>query len=663
MKEDLEQLNQVSKSLHNITIPTAKNLRNQVCSEIKQIQLENILLSRSNYLSLYSIFFHLHNDTLLQHDELMRYVYVHKNIDIETIDTLSTQILVKIIKQLFEDPMQYAKMIVSTCSNFSNQQFAFSTFPSLYGFFTSEDMCQNAAALLVSLIKIKAPESILEPMITSYLFSLNSFLNTLWDNFFLSLCNYSAINDKLILEEIVIAIKKTLPLISESHYLVIRELINSDADFKCKVIIMNFLFISFLLWLESDKAKLFQFVYETQNFFLYLQNSPEKMNSIISSFMENMGRIDYLPSYIVNYGLSHETLVFSIVDICVLTKAFSDCSTNILLSCSRTKISVTNPFQPFMVDLYLPLEPKKLDYLNLFDISSIPKISFEFNSSYEYIYSYLNKENINSKIITDPKFLKYAKKKEIIKLNELFEAQEDFFTLKYYLNICKNLKYNIKQFRYVIFSKYIQEMLKNYKFKSKKFTNIVNELLLNSVYKTSFILKIYTCLFNMINIKSLFKNTTFITSFQTLLHKLKKNKINYPIIHYSLLTKQLLFHIGSTLNNENFGNMFVILTNVFNEIRTISEHFYKKENIELMISSTIKSIILLSDYQELIHVFLFFEKFAFREANFFRRLNYKEFNNWNYFFQAFWELMSNDNIFIKQCLEFNININKIVFNK
>ena len=82
-----------------------------------------------------------------------------------------------------------------------------------------------------------------------------------------------------------------------------------------------------------------------------------------------------------------------------------------------------------------------------------------------------------------------------------------------------------------------------------------------------------------------------------------------------------------------------------------------------MISSTIKSIILLSDYQELIHVFLFFEKFAFREANFFRRLNYKEFNNWNYFFQAFWELMSNDNIFIKQCLEFNININKIVFNK
>ena len=144
---------------------------------------------------------------------------------------------------------------------------------------------------------------------------------------------------------------------------------------------------------------------------------------------------------------------------------------------------------------------------------------------------------------------------------------------------------------------------------------------------------------------------------------MKKNKINYPIIHYSLLTKQLLFHIGSTLNNENFGNMFVILTNVFNEIRTISEHFYKKENIELMISSTIKSIILLSDYQELIHVFLFFEKFAFREANFFRRLNYKEFNNWNYFFQAFWELMSNDNIFIKQCLEFNININKIVFNK
>ena len=159
----IEELKSLLQTYKKQIIPSVYEKRLASFEKLQILQQENLLLARSYYLLIFHLYFS--ESKILHHDDI--------TIDILTtnfdriqgespLDSFGTQVFLNAIKQFYNNPQVFASSLLNDQNLLNNIPiFAFSTFPALFGFFTSEDLFKQASQFLFELITLGAPDKVL----------------------------------------------------------------------------------------------------------------------------------------------------------------------------------------------------------------------------------------------------------------------------------------------------------------------------------------------------------------------------------------------------------------------------------------------------------------------------------------------------------------------
>lgn len=693
-KYSIQQLDELVKQFKKQVMPSIFDKRNDIFNQLQILQQENCLFSRSIYLLIYHLFIDETGKTMA-HDDFTIDIL---NIDFEKISNESclgsfeSQVFLNALKQLNNNTHLFASALITAKTenkSFPYKLFSFSTFPSIFSYFTSSELFSQASQLLLDLLSLNAPDELLNPMILSFFLSMYPFIDAFWNNFYLHLSNRSTIKDDDIMESFTQSMSECASLISTPAYLVLRELLLNRQTLLKDIIIKSFFPITFQLWnMHSNYAMSFEFGSEILNFLT--KNADTQKGSMLSSlFVIDSSRIETIPSFTSQCRFSSEVLFFSNIDMKLFVEAFAPISSQIqlfdTLQEASKKCEEYPPFMPFPISFFMSSSKtinstplifnypkvkvlKKSEDLTEDSIFYTDKINEddkdffyieepENDSVFEIVRqeNQQNKKVQNSSIYKSEEFQIYSLTKDLLNLVEIAETQEFCINLKIQLELAQDYQRSILNLRRFSFSAYISRYIKENSIdqnkeniEAKTFSIIENCTEKRLIIPTFIEVSNYSQFSNFDIPESMHKSfLTIIRSFiETSWKQTGKMSTNKFILNLvPLLSRRKKLHIG---------NYFYLLDQLLTDLRKICNYFYKKPIIEDEIIILLQAIIYSSNTDVVLDIFLFYEKIAFRCPNFLSNLTLEQSKNWNIFIQIMWKSLEKDKGLFQQVMDMDL---------
>lgn len=702
-KYSIQELEEVVIQFKKQVMPSIFDKRNDIFSQLQILQQKNCLYSRSLYLLIYHLFIDETGKTITHEDFTIDIL----NTDVEKITNESclgsfeSQVFLNALKQLNNNTRLFASALITAKTenkSFPYKLFSFSTFPSIFSYFSSSELFAQASLLLLDLLSLEAPDDLLNTMILSFFLSMYPFIDTFWNNFYLHLSNRPNIKDDEIMDSLTKSISECALLIPTPAYLVMRELLLNRSDLLNEIIIKSFFPITFQLWyMHSNYAMSFEFGSEVLNF---LEKNAETQKGVMLSslFVIDSNRTELIPSFTSQCRFSSEVLFFSNIDMKLFVEAFSSISSQIelfeTLQESSKKIDEYPPFMPFPISFFMSSTKTKNSYPLLFkypnvkvlkksgnsmendELFSIDKITDEYkdfliieepenDSVFEIIRQEMqqNSKVQNSTIYKSEDFQIYSLTKDLLNLIEIAETQEFCINLKTQLDIASNYQKSILNIRRYSFSEYVSKFIKE--------TNI-DQIKENIETKTFSILE--NCTEKKLIIPTFLEISNISYSncdIQESMHKSFLTIIRSSIetswkLAGKMSTNKFVLNLVPLLSRRKklkIGNYFYLLDQLLIDLRRICHFFYKKQSIEDELIVLLQAIVCSSNTEAVLDIFLFYEKIAFRCPNFLSNLSLEQSKNWNVFFQIVWKDLEKDNALFQQVMDMDLASNSIVLKK
>ena len=669
------QLSELEAIYKAQSITTAFERRSDTFNELQETQQKNVLYARSYYLLIYNLFIDDKGLKTITHEDFMKDIFI-TNIDmIDSLDSLQAQVFLNTLKKINTEPKTFAKALIDSIPNLPISFFAFSTFPSIYGFFTSIELCSQASIFILDLIKLNAPDSLLYPIVLSFLFSLSPFVDALWTNFFLR----ASLKDNIFDEEIIVnlsrAINECAPLINSAVFNVINELLQKRHDLINFIITDSFIPLTYKLWcLHSNYAMGFAPGQNIMKTLSKLQSSP-KAPMIAALFGIHTGRIETCPSYTTVCKVSSEILFFSHIDLKVFIEAFKSIADQIELFNVLEEASnelVAYRFLPFSVafflsDLHSSVESLHLSSrdMKLFDVPPFEIEEPETDMIYEEAqHRIMEDPSIKDSlpIFSSESFQMYTTIKNLLLYRETIEIQENLLTLKSQKIICDNFISSLLRMRRYAFSEYISKYIKTHKIDSVDVPNSTLRVLLENndkqLYIQAFIEVVNCSSMNHFSVPNL-QHQMFLSIIRSFIEINWKEAGEFG-------KKPYVFRIVPVLSKRKdlrIGDYFYLIDQLLTDIRTISSYNTTKQKSEEIMTILIQTVFHSSNTPVLLDVFLYFEKVAFRDPKFLSSLLFLQNKNWNLFIQMMWKTLEKDINLIQQCMILDIfQLNEIMQN-
>ena len=242
--------------------------------------------------------------------------------------------------------------------------FAYSTFPALYGYFSTLQFCELAFKLLECLIQSDDISLLSSNMIASFFFTQHRYFEHVYSTIFDLWLNAKTIEDLFLI--LVSAFNNSFFLLSVYHIQLIRDFYEKNPNAATKLLMNGIVLNSLIMWGSNDRSKIPKEVHKSLvEFIREKSENPENIECqcFISQFMNGdlntSPLIPQLPPFRI---MMRVPLVFSDRDIVALVDIVGEELQNIVDSHELIKSarkSMPNGYSPFFVEVISPNEAEK----------------------------------------------------------------------------------------------------------------------------------------------------------------------------------------------------------------------------------------------------------------------------------------------------------------
>jgi hypothetical protein len=197
--------------------------------------------------------------------------------------------------------------------------FAFSVFPSLFGFYTSVEFCESAVKILTQCIHSEIDTDLLFYLCLNFFFSAPFFSDTIWTTIRNELSQRPSFSRDFAGSSIIHAVCHSLPLITTSLHDLIT-ILEVKRPYLLNHIVSHFLKISFEIWWNHTGDGV-QFVPGSAILSSLAGIADGSTIDITSALVGNLGECPVLPSFAGFCSMSSETLIVSGCDCHLLVTA------------------------------------------------------------------------------------------------------------------------------------------------------------------------------------------------------------------------------------------------------------------------------------------------------------------------------------------------------
>ncbi|EAY21669.1 hypothetical protein TVAG_014360 [Trichomonas vaginalis G3] len=354
---------------------TIKGGFDKVIDELRKKSVEDqtrtLLFIRSYYILLYFILFPKESSTAISHNDMLDDVFYASKGTASPIDTLTSQVLSGFLKAMYADPLLLINSMNKTKSVGSLNFLAFSTFPALFGFFSTQELCESAAVFMINLIQSGEDQKLIEKFVLSILFSSYSFINTFCSCIFARPISETH-DESFIRNRFIHSVTTALPNLPSHVYFVLSSY-NGKNPKKMLSILQNFLSLTFNIWQSGSPMGLVSTTKVSQ----YIES--KECGDILRKLFFNKIITSYeAPSIWKRCGGTSENVVFSPVDLQILVSVTAMAKKNIPMW-STIESSAKNlgcyRFKPFTITFFQnskrPIPRSRVD---LFEIEKTEEI-------------------------------------------------------------------------------------------------------------------------------------------------------------------------------------------------------------------------------------------------------------------------------------------------
>ena len=197
---------------------------------------------------------------------LFQSVYTKSTAVFNKFPPIYTQNLIQKIQTIYSSPCEFSSSVnIYFCEDISDYLFfAYSTFPSLYSFFLTEEFCSSASSFLIFFFKCSKNRLISEALLTSFFASASVFYDHLWMILGNILFNFKYPTEfdnniqspfwNSFYEKILEGLKICLPLLSSHHIEAFNSFCAIFPEYAHKFILKRVLLEPFLTASESSTA-------------------------------------------------------------------------------------------------------------------------------------------------------------------------------------------------------------------------------------------------------------------------------------------------------------------------------------------------------------------------------------------------------------------------
>ncbi|OHT01901.1 hypothetical protein TRFO_31195 [Tritrichomonas foetus] len=632
--------------------------------KLSTFQRGSIYYSRSFYLLTYLSFFKEGEFDHIPLSDVINDIMLDIGVLPSFPDGFTAQVFTKVLKKLHSDPKSYVEKLIAKIFTMPMNYFAFCSFPSLFGFFTTAQLTKCAGDFILELIRRERTGKVLFNFVLSFMLSSFSFIDAFWLSLHRKIGQKSHMKIEEANHEMAETIKNCMPLISEPVYKAIRELTRKNKRIAIDVI-YNFLAVTFKIWYNQSGEGLTFACGDVIRNALLMNND---INILRSFLYRKKGQISTIPEYFRSCGFRNIFLCFSSIDFVYFSKCFVD---NKLFLSNDYFSNTENRFWPYIIDYYpsIKVEKSKIesplfyDYVSeIFAFTNQNKIAQDgteqiiTNKNHNKAHgNQLNvkvtssKEKENNSSIEKSNFLNIFKSEvetnadnvisKIMKAEKIIELQRNLLT-------AENIHSSLSRIRNNAFSYSISCFIKNKHFCS--FDRIFHEcstITNMALFTRSLFEPLYQCCLNNLDLPKHITPPDIKLMFSTFQEEMN-NKDWMKVHNYK--GNKFAFEIASFLNRrkiESLGDSFKMLNYIFHLISVTDDYFCDSAYTWVDIMNF---VIKVSHYDFLLETFLIFEKIIFTKEEVTKRFKEKEVDNWKLFFQTMWSgIITNDEMFHK----------------
>ncbi|KAH0790858.1 hypothetical protein GPJ56_005279 [Histomonas meleagridis] len=384
--------------------------------------------------------------------------------------------MLKLLKQLHFDPTEYVQPMIEEFlkdDEIPISFYAFSTFPSMFGFFTNHEFAVYACNFIKALVKkgsFQDSEKYHDLIFTftlSIMFSAFSFSETLWNDFKSRIGQKTWILDWTITSNLTHSINQVSRLIPDYIPDLLSFIFNhKDGSLITAEVIIIYLITIFKIWSNfTSEGNTFQL---SERVLKFLQNSiPEgyketHAHEFASLFINLRSHVPEIPSY---HDVGHFSLIlyFSHADFLFISKTFPDTplyqlikrlplvtKNEFLFTYSLEYFPETRERDDSFIDLIIPLPP------------DLNRCTYQMDSKFENLLKF--NKNVNAE--TSRELNEYLLRKEINDHWNSYFIIKEINDILYHIKQSTNYLINITSQRNKTFSSllsklYTQDKIKN----------------------------------------------------------------------------------------------------------------------------------------------------------------------------------------------------------
>jgi hypothetical protein len=628
---DLESLADLSARLKCHVLDDSSELKANAHRHLCGLQRRSVLVARAFYCLILSGFFPSSDARKISSSELFTHIFINESDYLDVPGCKCAQILQRAIRLMRGGPTPFARALLHSHTSIPLRFFAFSTFPAIFGYFTTSENVNFASQFMIALMSLDPPECLVGPLFQSFLLANYPFADALWTNLHGRVCARQRINEQTAIESLCGSIEACGPLMSFAAYRVIQEVMGRLPTLCCNEV-LRFLRISFQLWHDHSPEGL---SFGCGDSFLeYLALSEDFLvgNSmmIVASILKTRRRVPSYPGFGNLADRPSESIVFSCRDFSVFRKAFEDAEPKIALFHTIEVDGAMDDLAPFLLETF-PIPGTQAVRQPLISIGDIPEIALTVDGVYELAIS----QGVR---IQNSAFEEYALKKSIIDAKLKMNDFEDFLSLRLAARSVTHFLKSVRRFRDFCFARYCRKLFEAMEIRSSATIKQMADRMLAPCSELPSIFKVF--LVEWLNVAALGKPPpTAVPLFEALTNR-HAHTTWYELRAFSGMKRMIELVPAATRRPlERYGDVFLLFSYIFWANRKIRRHFSALEDSE----KHFKFLALNSHFRRLLHIFIYFDA-LFRQKFLRERLDSRLLADWDCFLKMMRNTVKSDEV-------------------
>jgi hypothetical protein len=361
---DLTPLEKLSAELSRYAVRNATGLKTQLYRNLSISQQRSVSLARASFYELYFLFFREPEVAPLTPAELTGAILLTDNACLSAPGCMCGQVLLRCIKSLRTQPEPFAQALLRNWPLMSVRLFAFTTFASLFQFYTGVEAVEFASSFVLALLRLDAPDDLLCPLFQSLLFGTFPFVDALWGRFHQLFSAKPSLNDIVAIPGLCGVIEACAPLVPSALSELIREMLGCRAAV-CARAIMELPRTTFDLWFHhcpegmsfASGASFSGFLSDCNDF-----RSGSSL-TVAAAFTQTRRCVPVYPFNCELCDMSSESVILSHQDFAAFRKAFEGAEQRSALFKAIEVDEQLPRFSPYLLDFFPNIDRRRNSYV------------------------------------------------------------------------------------------------------------------------------------------------------------------------------------------------------------------------------------------------------------------------------------------------------------